>query len=59
MSFGMIMSNQNMVKMQNSMETDIFIIHVKTEDTYKDIAEDVETRYCHKTDHCRKEKIKN
>ena len=26
------------------METDSFIVHVKTEDIYKDTAEDVETR---------------
>ena len=27
------------------MDTDSFIIHVKTEDIYKDIPEDVETRF--------------
>ena len=27
------------------METDSFIIHVKTEDIYKDVAEDVERRF--------------
>ena len=27
------------------MDTDSFIVHVKTDDIYKDIAEDVETRY--------------
>ena len=27
------------------MDTDSFIVHVKTEDIYKDIAEDVETRF--------------
>ena len=27
------------------MDTDSFIIHVKTDDIYKDIAEDVETRF--------------
>ena len=27
------------------MHTDSFIVHVKTEDIYKDIAEDVETRF--------------
>ena len=26
------------------MDTDSFIVHVKTDDIYKDIAEDVETR---------------
>ena len=27
------------------VDTDSFIVHVKTEDIYKDIAEDVETRF--------------
>ena len=27
------------------MNKDSFIVHVKTDDTYKDIAEDVETRF--------------
>ena len=27
------------------MDTESFILHVKTDDTYKDIAEDVETRF--------------
>ena len=27
------------------MDTDSFIVHVKTDDSYKDIAEDVETRF--------------
>ena len=27
------------------MDTDSFIVHVKTEDIYKDTAEDVETRF--------------
>ena len=27
------------------MDTDIFIIYIKTDDIYKDIAEDVETRF--------------
>ena len=27
------------------MDTDSFIVHVKIEDIYKDIAEDVETRF--------------
>ena len=27
------------------MDTDSFIIHVKTDDIYKDVAEDVETRF--------------
>ena len=28
------------------MDTDNFIVYVKTENMYIDIAEDVETRYC-------------
>ena len=27
------------------MDTDSFIVYIKTDDTYKDIAEDVETRF--------------
>ena len=27
------------------MDKDSFIVHIKTRDTYKDFAEDVETRY--------------
>ena len=27
------------------MDTDSFIVHVKTDDNYKDIAEDVETKF--------------
>ena len=35
-----------MVKMQNCyMDTDSFIVHVKTEDIYKDLAEDVEAKF--------------
>ena len=34
------------MKMQNFyMDTDSFIVHLKAEDIYKDIAEDVETRF--------------
>ena len=33
-----------MIKKQN-LNKDSFIVHVKTDDTYKDIAEDVETRF--------------
>ena len=36
------------------MDTDSFVVHVKTEDIYKDITNDVETRF--DTD-CLKEKI--
>ena len=28
-----------------NMDTDSFMVHVKTRDIYKDIAEDVETRF--------------
>ena len=45
------------------MDTDSFIVHVKTGDIYKDIAEDVETRFdapnFELADHCLKEKTKN
>ena len=27
------------------MDTDIFIVHIKTSDIHKDIAEDIETRF--------------
>ena len=27
------------------MDTDSFIVHVKTDDIYRDIAEDIETRF--------------
>ena len=27
------------------MDTDSFIVYIKTDDTYKDIAQDVETRF--------------
>ena len=44
------------------MVTDSFIVHVKTDDIYKDIAEDFETRFDTSnfqiTDHYLKEKIK-
>ena len=43
------------------MDTDSFILYVKTDDFYKDIAEGVETRIDttnYEIDHCLKEKIK-
>ena len=44
------------------VDTDSFIAHVKTDDIYKDTAEDVETRLAlqvlNQTDHCLKEKKK-
>ena len=38
---------QNMVKKQNcvTMDTDSFVVYIKTDDSYKDIAKDVETRF--------------
>ena len=36
---------KNMVKMSSYMDTDSFIVQVKTEDIYKDIKKDVETRF--------------
>ena len=44
------------------MDTDRFITHVKTENIYKDTAEDVETRFgisSYEIDRCLWEKIKN
>ena len=38
MSFGMIIKNANMVKKG-------FIVYIKTDDIYEDIAQDVETRF--------------
>ena len=40
----MIMENQNMVKKQNC-DAETFTVYIKTEDIYKDIAKDVETRF--------------
>ena len=47
MNFGMIMENQNMVKKQNLpyMDAGSFIVYIKRDDIYQDIAEDVETRF--------------
>ena len=43
------------------MDTDSFIVHVKTADIYKDISEDIQTRFDtsnFEIDHYLKEKIK-
>ena len=43
------------------MDTDSFIVHVKTADIYKDISEDIQTRFDtsnFQRDHYLKEKIK-
>ena len=40
----MIILNQNNVKLCY-MDTDSFIMHIKTKDFYKDVANDVEKRY--------------
>ena len=42
------------------MDTDSFIVHTKTDDIYKDIAKDVETRFntSKQTNHYLKEKVK-
>ena len=47
MSFGMIMKNQNMVKKikLSYMDIDSFIVYIKTDDIYKDITKDLETRF--------------
>ena len=45
MSFGMITQNQTTKKKQNCYtDTDNFFVYIKTDDTYKDIA-DVEKRF--------------
>ena len=40
------------------MDTDSFIIHIKTEDFYEDIASDVEKRFDTSIDHYLKERKK-
>ena len=42
------------------MDTGSFIVHIKTDDIYKDIAKDVETRFntSKQTNHYLKEKVK-
>ena len=42
------------------MNTDSFIVHIKTDDIYRDIAEDIETRFdtSNQIDHYLKQKIK-
>ena len=45
MNFGMIILNQNINAKLCYMWTDNFIIHIKTEDFYKDIPDDVKKRY--------------
>ena len=44
MNFGMIMLNQSIKKLCY-MNTNSFIIHIKTEDFYEHIANDVEKRF--------------
>ena len=39
------MQNQNMVKKNCYMDTGSFIVHVKTDDIYKSIEEDVDKRF--------------
>ena len=44
------------------MYTESFIVHIKTENNYKDIAEDVETRFDtsnYEIDRCLQKKMKN
>ena len=47
MSFGLIIYNENMVKkaILCFIDTYSFIVYIKTDDIYTDIAEDVETRF--------------
>ena len=47
MNFGIIILNQSIKTMQNyaTLDTDSFIINIKTEDFSEDIADDIEKRY--------------
>ena len=48
MNFGMITLNQSIETEQNyvtDMDTDSFVIYIKTENFYKDIADDVEEQF--------------
>ena len=46
MNFGMIMLSQSIRKMHNCyIDTNSFIIHLKTEDFYKGITNDTERRF--------------
>ena len=45
MSFGETTRNQNIEKKQNYVDTDSFIVYIKTEYIYINIAKDVETRF--------------
>ena len=64
MSFDMIMQNPNMVEKQNCIiwMQNSFIVYIKTDNIYKDILQNVETRFdtqiMNLIDHCLKEKIK-
>ena len=64
MSFDMIMQNPNMVEKQNCIiwMQNNFIVYIKTDNIYKDILQNVETRFdtqiMNLIDHCLKEKIK-
>ena len=44
MNFGVIILNQIINKMQSYTDTDSFIVLIKTENVYEDIANDVEKR---------------
>ena len=60
----MIMQNPNMVEKQNCIiwMQNNFIVYIKTDNIYKDILQNVETRFdtqiMNLIDHCLKEKIK-
>ena len=60
----MIMQNPNMVEKQNCIiwMQNSFIVYIKTDNIYKDILQNVETRFdtqiMNLIDHCLKEKIK-
>ena len=60
MSFGMIVLNKKKAKLCY-IDTDSFIVHIRTDDNYEDIAEDLETRFDtsnYELDHCLTEKMK-
>ena len=40
------------------IDTDSFVIHIKTENVYEDVANDVEKDLIHQIDHCLQERLK-
>ena len=58
MSFGLKLKYCEKAKLWY-MDTYSFIVYIKTDDIYKDITEDFETRFGIQIDHYLKENIKN